>query len=58
MYVDLKYYIVINKEKEEMKQTKKLVNILFMVIMPVVIFYTMEWFLRNPFEKCAFLSSY
>lgn len=54
MYVDLKYYIVINKEKEEMKQTKKLVNILFMVIMPIVIFYTMEWFLRNPFEKMRF----
>ena len=31
-----------------------ILNILFMVIVPVLIFYTMEWFLRNPFEKMRF----
>lgn len=30
---------------------KRMVNILALIILPVFLFYTMEWFLRNPFEK-------
>jgi len=29
----------------------KAVSILVLLILPVILFYTMEWFLRNPFEK-------
>jgi len=34
-----------------MSKTKKLINILLLLLLPVIIFYTMEFFLRNPFEK-------
>ena len=30
---------------------KKAVSILVLLILPIILFYTMEWFLRNPFEK-------
>ena len=29
-------------------------TIFFLVILPILIFYLMEWFLRNPFEKMRF----
>ena len=34
-----------------MNRTKKIINIVLLIILPIVIFYTMEFFLRNPFEK-------
>ena len=34
-----------------MSKTKKIISILLLLLLPVVIFYTMEFFLRNPFEK-------
>ncbi len=34
-----------------MNRTKKIINILILLILPIIIFYTMEFFLRNPFEK-------
>jgi len=34
-----------------MNRTKKIINILLLLILPIIIFYTMEFFLRNPFEK-------
>lgn len=33
---------------------KKAASLLFLIILPVFIFYIMEWFLRNPFEKMRF----
>lgn len=33
---------------------KKIIHILLMIIVPILNFYTMEWFLRNPFEKMKF----
>ncbi len=33
---------------------RKIIDTLLLVILPIVIFYTMEWFLRNPFEKMRF----
>lgn len=32
----------------------RVVDVLFLTIIPILIFYTMEWFLRNPFEKMRF----
>lgn len=34
-----------------MKKTEKSINIAGMVLTPIFIFYLMEWYLRNPFEK-------
>ncbi len=34
-----------------MNRTKKIINILLLLLLPIIIFYTMEFFLRNPFEK-------
>ena len=34
-----------------MKRTNKIINILLLLLLPIIIFYTMEFFLRNPFEK-------
>ncbi len=34
-----------------MSKTKKLISILLLLLLPIVIFYAMEFFLRNPFEK-------
>lgn len=34
-----------------MNRTKKLISILLLLLLPIIIFYTMEFFLRNPFEK-------
>ncbi len=33
---------------------QKLIQTLFLIVIPILIFYTMEWFLRNPFEKMRF----
>ena len=41
-----KLNIKINKAVME-----KAVSILILLVLPVILFYTMEWFLRNPFEK-------
>ena len=30
---------------------KKIISIILLLLLPVIIFYTMEFFLRNPFEK-------
>ena len=35
----------------KIKKNKKIVGIVALLVLPVVMFYTMEWFLRNPFEK-------
>lgn len=34
-----------------MNRTKKIIDIVLLLLLPVIIFYTMEFFLRNPFEK-------
>ena len=34
-----------------MNRTKKIINILLLLLLPIIIIYTMEFFLRNPFEK-------
>ncbi len=34
-----------------MNRTKKIINIVLLLVLPIIIFYTMEFFLRNPFEK-------
>lgn len=34
-----------------MNRTKKIINILLLLLLPIIVFYTMEFFLRNPFEK-------
>ena len=36
---------------KNMNRTKKIINILLLFLLPIIIFYTMEFFLRNPFEK-------
>ena len=36
---------------KNMNRTKKIINILLLLLLPIIIFYTMEFFLRNPFEK-------
>ena len=33
---------------------RKIIDTLLLIILPILIFYTMEWFLRNPFEKMRF----
>ena len=33
---------------------RKIIDTLLLIIIPILIFYTMEWFLRNPFEKMRF----
>lgn len=33
---------------------RKIIDTLLLVILPIFIFYTMEWLLRNPFEKMRF----
>ena len=33
------------------KINKKIIEAVALLVIPVVLFYTMEWFLRNPFEK-------
>ena len=35
----------------KIKKNKKIVGVVVLLVLPVVMFYTMEWFLRNPFEK-------
>lgn len=35
-------------------KNNKIIDTLLLIIIPVVIFYAMEWFLRNPFEKMRF----
>lgn len=42
-----------NKNNKNNKN-KKIIDTLLLIIIPVVIFYAMEWFLRNPFEKMRF----
>lgn len=39
------------ENKQMANRTKKIINIACLIILPVLIFYTMEFFLRNPFEK-------
>lgn len=34
-----------------MNRTKKFISIALLLLLPIIIFYTMEFFLRNPFEK-------
>lgn len=34
-----------------MNRTKRIINIVVLLLFPIIIFYTMEFFLRNPFEK-------
>ncbi len=34
-----------------MNRTKRLISIVILLLLPIIIFYTMEFFLRNPFEK-------
>ncbi len=34
-----------------MKKFEKLINILSIFLAPILIFYSFEWFMRNPFEK-------
>lgn len=34
-----------------MKKKEKFINIFCMILAPVLIFYLLEWYLRNPFEK-------
>ena len=34
-----------------MNRTKKIIDIVLLLLLPIIIFYTMEFFLRNPFEK-------
>lgn len=36
---------------KNMNRTKKIINILLLLLLPIIVFYTMEFFLRNPFEK-------
>ena len=36
---------------KNMKRTNKIINIVLLLLLPIIIFYTMEFFLRNPFEK-------
>ncbi len=36
------------------KKYIKIVNIVLLTLLPILIFYCMEWFLRNPFEKMRF----
>ena len=39
----------------ELKINGKIISsILALVILPIILFYAMEWFLRNPFEKMRF----
>lgn len=35
-------------------KNRKITDTLLLIIIPILIFYTMEWFLRNPFEKMRF----
>lgn len=35
-------------------KNRKIIDILLLIIIPILVFYTMEWFLRNPFEKMRF----
>lgn len=35
-------------------KNRKIIDTLLLIIIPILIFYTMEWFLRNPFEKMRF----
>lgn len=39
------------KKIEMSNRIKKIINIGCLIILPIFIFYTMEFFLRNPFEK-------
>lgn len=50
MYVIFEYY---NNKVKIMKINinKKIISTVVLFVLPVVMFYTMEWFLRNPFEK-------
>lgn len=38
--------------------SKIIISILSLVILPIFLFYTMEWFLRNPFEKMRFSAQF
>lgn len=49
MYVDFEYYNKVTIMK--IRMNKKLINVFTLVLVPVVLFYAMEFFLRNPFEK-------
>lgn len=35
-------------------KNKKIIDTLLLIIIPILNFYAMEWFLRNPFEKMRF----
>ena len=35
-------------------KNRKIIDTILLIIIPILIFYTMEWFLRNPFEKMRF----
>jgi len=37
--------------RKVMNRIKKIISILLLIILPIIIFYTMEFFLRNPFER-------
>lgn len=44
---------IINPAGQSSKKTLiiKILSVSFMIVIPIILFYTMEWFLRNPFEK-------
>lgn len=39
------------KKDVNMKRKETIINIIFSVLLPILIFYLFEWFMRNPFEK-------
>ena len=57
MYVIFEYY---NNKVKIMKINinKKIISTVVLFVLPVVMFYTMEWFLRNPFEKMRFSAQF
>ena len=38
--------------------SKRIISILALAVLPIFLFYTMEWFLRNPFEKMRFSAQF
>lgn len=54
MFLGVEYYKNRNYEMKKIEMSnriKKIINIGCLIILPIFIFYTMEFFLRNPFEK-------
>lgn len=43
-----------NKSTKKQHIIKAAVNIALLILIPILNFYAMEWFLRNPFEKMRF----